>query len=80
MKLGNLWDVQVLVYVLLTTVVVVLTLVVLAVINRRVRVISGELESIRRDLKLLEDGVRTVTESLTSRAAAPAAPASKEGE
>jgi len=69
MKLSALWDLQVLVYVLLTAAATVMMLVLLAVISRRVRVMASELESIRRDLRLLEDGVRTVTESLQSRPA-----------
>ncbi len=67
MKLGNLWDIQVLVYVLLTAAVVLLMLILLAVINRRVRVMASELESVRRDLRILEEGVATVTASLQSR-------------
>jgi hypothetical protein len=62
--MSQLWDVQVLAYVGATTLVVIMALVVLAIITRRLRCLTSELESIRRDVRLLEEGVATVTESL----------------
>jgi hypothetical protein len=67
MNISDLWDVQVLVYVGITAVVTVLMLVLLAVLSRRLRVVTSELESVRRDLRLLEEGVRTVAESLKAK-------------
>jgi len=67
MNISDLWDAQVLVYVAITATVTVLMLVLLAVLSRRLRVISSELESVRHDLRLLDEGVRTVSESLQSR-------------
>ena len=70
MKLSELWDIQVLVYVFITAGVTVLMLLLLAVFSRRMRVMASELESVRHDLRLLEEGVRTVNQSLQTRPAA----------
>jgi hypothetical protein len=67
MNLAELWDIQVLVYVLITAGVVVLMLLLIAVLSRRQRLMASELESLRRDLRLLEEGVRTVNESLRAK-------------
>jgi len=66
--LTRLWDIQVLVYTLLSTAVVVFVLIVLAIFQRRLRRVMSELESIRSELKLVEEGIETVTRSLEDRA------------
>ena len=68
MDLTRLWDIQVLVYTLLSTAVVVFVLIVLAIFQRRLRRVMSELESIRSELKLVEEGIETVTRSLEDRA------------
>jgi hypothetical protein len=71
--MSALWDIQVLVYVGLTSVVVIMALLVLAVVSRRVRCLTSDVEAIRRELKLLDEGIQVVTQSLRSRG--PAVPA-----
>jgi hypothetical protein len=66
-KLSNLWDIQVLLYVTITAAVTLIMLVLLAIISRRVRVMVSELDSLRRECKLLEEGVRAVDDSLRGR-------------
>ena len=65
--MSQLLDFQILTVVGATTAVVIMMLVVLAIMTRRLRCVTSELESIRRDVKLLEEGVATVTESLRTR-------------
>jgi hypothetical protein len=65
--MSALWDPQVLIYVGLTSVVVIMALVVLAIVQRRVRCLTSDVEAIRRELKLLDEGIQVVTQSLRSR-------------
>jgi len=63
-NLAALWDLQIVLSVALFAGVVIFMLIVLAVLSRRLRCVTSELESVRRDLKLLEDGVRVVGDGL----------------
>lgn len=77
MELNDLWDLQVLAFAATSTLIVVFMLIVLAVIMRRLRCITSEFETMRQEMRLLEEGVKTVSESLQGRAAG--AKANKEG-
>jgi len=68
MKLTDLWDSHVLIYAILSSLVVLFVLIVLVITTRRLRCVISELDSIRSELKLLEEGIRTVTQSLQSKA------------
>ncbi len=68
MELKDLWDVQVVAFAATSTLVVIFVLIVLAVVMRRLRYLTSEFESLRQEMRLLEEGVKTVSESLQSQA------------
>ena len=67
MELTRLFDAQVLIYTGLSATVILVILIVQAVVTRRLLRVQSELESLRRDVKLLEEGVKTVTDALQAR-------------
>lgn len=71
MELSDLWNLQVVAFAATSTLIVVFMLVVLAVIMRRLRYITSEFDTMRQEMKLLEEGVKTVSESLQGRTANP---------
>ncbi len=66
--LKDLWDVQVVAFAATSTLIVVFVLIVLAVVMRRLRCLTSEFESIRQEMRLLEEGVKTVSEGLLGQA------------
>ena len=74
MDFSKLWDAQVLIYAGLTCTVVLIALIVLALTNRQVRFLASEMAAMRRDMKLIEEGVDTVTKSLERMAASKSVP------
>jgi len=82
MDLSKLWDAQVLIYVGLTCGTVVMALIVLAITSRRVNFLMSEVQSLRAEMKMLDEGVQTVTRHLEAqvgreRNAADGAPPAK---
>ena len=64
MNFTQLWDLQVLVYVVLSALVLLVVLGVVAAMNRRLRCLTSEVESLRRELKLIDEGVQGVAQHL----------------
>jgi hypothetical protein len=62
--LSKLWDFQIIVFASVSTLVVVFMLVVLALVMRRLRLITSEFESMRQEMRLIEEGVETVRQAL----------------
>lgn len=73
MEITKLWDIQTLAYGLMSVVVVIFVLIILAIMSRRVRNLTSEMDSVRRELALLEEGIATVNASLKSHGKAMAA-------
>jgi heme exporter protein D len=62
--LKQLWDIQIVLYVGLTGVVILISLAVLLVTSRRVRYLMDEVQGLRREMKLIDEALQTVTASL----------------
>ena len=62
--LEQLFDPQVVVFGGLTALVILITLVVLAIVSRRVRILMSEMESLRREIALVDESLQTVNASL----------------
>jgi hypothetical protein len=67
MDLSTLWDLRVLIYLVLSTAVILVVLFVQAIISRQIRRVLSDMESMRREMRFLEEGVRTVSQSLMSQ-------------
>lgn len=65
--LEQLFDPQLVVFAGLTVVVILITLIVLAIVSRRVRVLVSEVEGLRREMKLVDESLQTVNASLRAR-------------
>jgi hypothetical protein len=64
MNLTALWDVHTLIYVILSAIVILVILGLLSTTNRQLRMLASEVESIRREMKLVDEGVRSVAQHL----------------
>ncbi|MBK6846465.1 MAG: hypothetical protein IPG96_02575 [Proteobacteria bacterium] len=60
----ELFDPQVLIFAALTCAVILITLIVLAVITRRVRFLMSEVQGLRREMALVDEALQTVTQAL----------------
>lgn len=63
----ELSDPQVLIFAALTCAVILITLIVLAVVTRRVRFLMSEVQGLRREMALVDEALRTVTQALEQR-------------
>ena len=62
--MGDLFDLQTFIFVGLTAAVILIALIVLAITNHRVRYLLDEVQALRREMKLIDDGLKTVTAHL----------------
>lgn len=62
--LKELWEPQTLIFAIMTCGVILIALVVLAVTNRRVTFLLSEVQGLRREMKLVDEALQTVTSSL----------------
>ena len=69
--MNGIFDTQVIIYAGLTCGVILIALIVLAVTNRRVRFLLSEVQSLRREMKLVDEALQTVTSSLERQSKAP---------
>ncbi|MBK8481104.1 MAG: hypothetical protein IPL40_07995 [Proteobacteria bacterium] len=60
----ELFDPQTLIFAALTCTVILITLIVLAVVTRRVGFLMSEVQGLRREMKLVDEALQTVTHAL----------------
>ncbi|MCK5799421.1 MAG: hypothetical protein KAI47_19655 [Deltaproteobacteria bacterium] len=70
--LEDLFDPQLVIFAGLTVLVILITLIVLAIISRRVRFLMSEVQGLRRELSLVDEALRSVNISLQANASANA--------
>ena len=60
------WDLQTIIYVGFNSTTVLIALIVLAIVSRRLRLVMSELDSVRRELKMVDESVDALTGRLTT--------------
>lgn len=65
--LEELFDPQLMVFAGLTVLVILITLIVLAVVSRRVRFLISEVDSLRREITLVDEVLQSVNASLQAK-------------
>lgn len=75
--LTALWDIHTLIYVILSAIVILVILGLLSATNRRLRMLASDVESLRREMKLVDEGIQSVAQHLKSNP--PTQPAQPQG-
>lgn len=65
--MDKLFETDVIAFAGLTAFVVLLTLIVVGIVQRRVRYLMSEVESLRREVKLVDEALQMVNSSLAAR-------------